>query len=60
MRFMAIASVLCASCEIDPSDMAPVAKRFTISFAGSTSESGMGSGDSLISKSPRSVIRRSL
>jgi hypothetical protein len=37
---MAIARVLCASVEIDPSDIAPVAKRLTISFAGSTSSSG--------------------
>jgi hypothetical protein len=39
-RFMAIARVLCASVEIDPSDIAPVAKRLTISLAGSTSSSG--------------------
>jgi hypothetical protein len=37
MRFIATASVLCASVEIEPSDMAPVAKRLTISLAGSTS-----------------------
>ena len=36
MRFIAMASVECASCEIEPSDIAPVAKRFTISLAGST------------------------
>jgi hypothetical protein len=40
MRFIAIASVVCASVEIDPSDIAPVAKRLTISLAGSTSSSG--------------------
>ena len=32
MRFMAIASVSCASFEIEPYDMAPVANRLTISF----------------------------
>jgi hypothetical protein len=42
MRFMAMASVVCASVEIEPSDMAPVAKRLTISLAGSTSSSGTG------------------
>ena len=41
MRFIAIASVSCASREIEPSDIAPVAKRFTISLAGSTSSSGI-------------------
>ena len=41
MRFIAIASVSCASREIEPSDMAPVANRFTISLAGWTSSSGM-------------------
>ena len=40
--FMAIASVSCASAEIDPYDMAPVLKRLTISEAGSTSSSGTG------------------
>jgi len=34
MRFIAIASVSCASLLIEPKDMAPVAKRFTISEAG--------------------------
>ena len=42
MRFIAIARVVCASVEIDPSDIAPVAKRFTISAAGSTSSIGTG------------------
>jgi hypothetical protein len=37
MRFMATASVAWASVEMEPSDMAPVAKRLTISLAGSTS-----------------------
>ena len=36
---MAIASVSCASRESDPSDIAPVTKRLTISDAGSTSSS---------------------
>ncbi len=41
MRFIAIASVSCASRESEPSDIAPVEKRLTISDAGSTSSSGM-------------------
>ena len=40
MRFMAIASVSCASRDSEPSDIAPVEKRLTISFAGSISSSG--------------------
>ena len=40
MRFMAMASVVCASRLIEPKDMAPVENRLTISFAGSTSSSG--------------------
>ena len=43
MLFIACASVSCASREIEPSDIAPVEKRFTISDAGSTSSSGMPS-----------------
>ena len=57
-RFIAIASVSCASVEIEPSDIAPVAKRLTISFAGSTSSSGTGSRSSRNFSSPRSVARR--
>ena len=34
MRFIAMASVSCASFEIEPNDMAPVAKRLTISLCG--------------------------
>ncbi len=34
--FMASARVVCVSREMEPYDMAPVQKRFTISFAGST------------------------
>ena len=40
--FMAIARVECASIEIEPKLIAPVAKRFTISLAGSTSLRGIG------------------
>jgi hypothetical protein len=40
IRFMAMASVVCASRLIEPKLMAPVEKRLTISLAGSTSSSG--------------------
>ena len=40
-RFMAIASVSCASREIEPRLIAPVQKRLTISLAGSTSSSAI-------------------
>ncbi len=33
-RFMAMASVVCASQEIEPKDMAPLAKRLTIELDG--------------------------
>jgi hypothetical protein len=56
-RFIAIASVSCAIDEIDPSDIAPVEKRLTISLAGSTSSIGTGFAPSLIFRRPRSVIR---
>jgi hypothetical protein len=56
MRFIATASVLCASVEIEPSDIAPVAKRLTISFAGSTSSSGTAAPAERISNRPRSVM----
>ena len=36
MVFMAMARVVWASSEMEPYDMAPVTKRFTISLAGST------------------------
>ena len=39
-RFIARASVSCASVEIDPSDIAPVEKRRTMFSGGSTSSSG--------------------
>jgi hypothetical protein len=55
--FIATASVSCASREIEPSDIAPVEKRFTISVAGSTSSSGIGSV-SRNANAPRSVVRR--
>ena len=42
MRFIATASVVCASVEIEPRLIAPVAKRLTIAAAGSTSSSGTG------------------
>ena len=37
MRFIAIASVSCASLLIEPNDIAPVAKRFMMDSTGSTS-----------------------
>ena len=43
MRFIAMARVVCASRLIEPKLIAPVAKRLTISAAGSTSSSGTGS-----------------
>ncbi len=59
-RFIAIASVSCASRESEPSDIAPVAKRLTISLAGSTSSSGMLSAANFNPISPRSDARRAL
>ena len=41
-RFIAMASVSCASCEIEPYDIAPVEKRLTIVATGSTSSIGTG------------------
>ena len=58
MRFIATASVSCASREIEPSDIAPVEKRLTISAAGSTSSSGMPCSGKRKRMSPRSVERR--
>ena len=57
MRFMAMASVSCASLLIDPNDIAPVAKRLTISLAGSTSSSLTRRFGSRSTISPRSVHR---
>ena len=54
-RFIATASVECASVDIEPSDIAPVVKRFTISLADSTSSIGIDFV-CLNSKSPRSVL----
>ena len=39
---MAMASVVCASREIEPNDIAPVEKRRTMFLAGSTSSIGTG------------------
>src|SRR5215472_7108972 len=59
VRFMAMASVVCASREIDPNDIAPVEKRRTMFFAGSTSSIGTGrrpsSSANLRRNSPRIV-----
>ena len=59
IRFMAMASVVCASREIEPNDMAPVEKRLTISLAGSTSPIAIGARPSspadFKSNSPRMV-----
>jgi hypothetical protein len=54
-RFIAMASVSCASGLIEPSDMAPVLKRFTISLTGSTSSTGTGVRSLRKWNSPRSV-----
>jgi len=59
-RFIAIASVSCASLLIEPKDIAPVLKRLTISLAGSTSSSGIGCGANLKSSRPRKLDRRLL
>ena len=57
---MAMASVSCASFEIEPYDIAPVENRLTISETGSTSSIGTGGRTpSLNRNSPRSVISRS-
>jgi hypothetical protein len=58
MRFIATASVVCASVEMEPRDMAPVAKRLTMSFADSTSSSGTGAPTGLSSNRPRKVMWR--
>ena len=58
MRFIAMASVSCASLLMDPNDMAPVAKRFTISLAGSTSSIGIGFSASLNSIKPAQSAQR--
>ncbi len=53
---MAIARFSWASRLIEPSDMAPVLKRFTISLAGSTWSSGIDRDGRNLSR-PRSVAR---
>ena len=59
IRFIAIASVSCASRESEPSDIAPVANRFTSSRAGSTSSSGTPPSSAKRKRSsPRRVERR--
>ena len=57
MRFMAIASVSCASLLIEPYDIAPVLKRLTIASTGSTSSIGTGVRVDFSSMRPRSVQR---
>ena len=63
MRFIAIASVVCASREIEPKLIAPVANRRTMFFAGSTSSSGTfarpSSSADLMRNRPRIVSSRS-
>ena len=54
MRFIAIASVSCASADNEPKLIAPVQKRFTISLAGSTSSIEIGLPAGLKSSRPRS------
>ena len=56
IRFMAIAKVACASVDIEPKDIAPVANRFTISFADSTCSSGIAGPTDLTSNKPRNVL----
>ena len=60
MRFMAMASVVWASREMEPKLMAPVAKRLTMSLADSTSEISTGvrpiSSADLMRKRPRRVF----
>ena len=60
MRFIAIASVVCASREMEPKLIAPVAKRLTMSLAGSTSSSGTGVAAGFSSIRPRMVSSRLL
>ena len=59
IAFIATANVECASYEILPNDIAPVAKRFTMSVAVSTSSIGMGVFANLKSIKPRSVNKPS-
>ena len=54
-RFIATASVSCASADNEPKLIAPVQKRFTISLAGSTSSIETGLAAGLKSSRPRSA-----
>ncbi len=56
IRFIATANVACASVEMEPIDMAPVAKRFTISLTDSTCSNGIAVPADLISNKPRNVM----
>ena len=57
-RFMATAKVECASMEILPKDIAPVANRLTISVQGSTSSMSIELEISMNSSWPRKVQSR--
>jgi hypothetical protein len=57
MRFMAIASVSCASWLIDPYDIAPVENRLMIASIDSTSSIGMEGPAGFNRNNPRSVAR---
>ncbi len=59
MRFMAMAMFSWASLEMLPKDMAPLAKRLTISAAGSTSSRGTGAPPGTRSHSPRRAVGHS-
>src|SRR5436190_10660403 len=56
-RFMAMASVSCASWLIDPYDIAPVEKRVRIDSTGSTWSIGTAGPNDLRPNRPRSVAR---
>ena len=51
-----MASVVCASHEMEPNDIAPVANRRTMAEAGSTSSSGTGGRKRLNSNRPRRFL----
>ena len=57
--FMAIAKVVCASYEIEPNDIAPVAKRLRICVTDSTSSKGTEALTSLKVIKPRKVSNAS-
>ena len=54
--FIARARDSCASVEIEPSDIAPVANLFTISFSGSTSSRGNSESENLNFIKPLKVL----